>query len=712
MRIDRARIQRRAASTPGGRARRARRASHHGVLWLAVTLALGLLFSPAASASASAGVKRSCGAAPPPGHAACMAMRLLVGPSSSAVAQPDATRAAGPTAITNNKPFAGFLTPARLHEAYDLPTETAAGSTQTIAVVDAFNDPTAEADLAVYDKQFGLAPCTTANGCFKKVNQEGATSPLPQNEGGWATEISIDVQMARAICASCHILLVEAKTEEVSDLGLGVNAAVKAGATEISNSYGATEQATYSGLAKADYDHPGIAIVASSGDCGYLNKLCPEDSVGANFPASSPDVLSVGGTSLIESSGAWSSTAWEEGGSGCSDLFSAALWQSGLSSFHATGCTDNRAIADVSAIGDPNTGVDIYDSTPEEPGAPTGWGVWGGTSVAAPIVASELALAGGALGVSYPASTIYSHYGDPQALSDVTAGSNGTCGGATICKAIAGFDGPTGVGSPIGLKAFAVSGTPESTSPPSISGATEQGQTLTEHHGEWTGQPTSYAYQWERCEPSGIGCQPIAGATATTYTLTATDIGSAIRVRETAANSIDSESADSPVTATVLSDLPSITAFAPSAGITGSVVTVTGTGLGTATQVLVGKLAASFTVVSPTKIEVTVPSGATSGKVAITTTHGAATSKAKYAVTLSIKSFKATSSGTIVSIKGVGFNSSSTVELGGVPAASVTLSSKSKLKATVPAGAASGPITVTNSAAPIGTVSSAASFTP
>jgi subtilase family serine protease len=674
-------------------------------------LILALLFSSVASAARA---KRACSASPPPGRAACMAMRLLIGPSSSSAAQPNAgLRAAGSSAaITNSKPFPGYLTPVRLHEAYALPNETAAGASQTIAVVDAFNDPTAEADLAVYDKQFGLAECTSENGCFKKVDQEGNTSPLPKNEGGWATEISIDVQMAHAICQNCHILLVETKSEEFSDLGTGVNTAAKAGATEISNSYGGTETGSYTSLNSTYFNHPGIVVAASSGDCGYYNKLCPEDTVGANFPADSPDVLAVGGTSLTESSGVWTSTVWQEGGSGCSTVFSAAPWQSEVGGFSAAGCGSGRAIADVAAIGDPNTGVDLYDSTPEEPGAPTGWGVWGGTSVAAPIVTSEFALAGGAFGVSYPASTIYSHAGEPEALLDVTAGTNGTCGTSTICKATSGFDGPTGLGSPIGLQAFAIAGTPQSVSPPTVTGVAEQGQTLTEHHGEWTGSPTSFSYQWERCDNTGNGCQTISGASATTYTLAAADIGSTVRVRETAHNSLGSGSADSAVIQTIVSNVPSIAGFNPTSGITGSTFTVTGTGFDTTNEVQLGKLTASFTVIAPTKLEVTIPDGAANGKLAVITAHGSTTSKAKFTVTLAIKSFKASGKGTEVTIKGTGFNSSSTVAFGGVQAASVTVSSKSKIKATVPAGAMAGPITVTNTVAPVGTVSSAASFTP
>ena len=181
------------------------------------------------------------------------------------------------------------MTPQLLHAAYALPDETPASSLQTVAVVDAFDDPTAEADLDVYDKQFGLPPCTSANGCFHKVNESGNASPLPHKQGEWAGEISIDVQMARAVCQSCKILLVEASSEEFSDLGAAVNAAAKAGATEISNSYGGAEEHSYTSLAATYFDHPGIVLAASSGDCGYLNKACPGEATGANFPADSPE---------------------------------------------------------------------------------------------------------------------------------------------------------------------------------------------------------------------------------------------------------------------------------------------------------------------------------------------------------------------------------------------------------------------------------------
>ena len=678
---------------------------------------LCLLAGPVAGAAAH-GFRHVC-TKRRPGHAVCTAERLLLAaqspspsspsPSKAALAARVGARRAG-AVIDAKKPYAGYLTPERLHDAYALPAETAAAATQTIALVDAFDDPTAEADLAVYDEQFGLPECTSANGCFRKVNQEGAAAPLPKEEGGWAGEISIDVQMAHAICENCHILLVETNNESLANLGAGVDAAVAQGATVVSNSYDETESPSDATIAAADYDHPGVPVLAASGDCGYLNADCSQLRPGAAFPASAPGVVAVGGTSLSESGGVWTSTVWREGGSGCSSVFEAGPWQSEVADFAATGCGIGRAVADVSAIGDPNTGVDIYDSTPEKAKGPTGWGVWGGTSVASPIVAGEFGLAGGGLGVTDPAATLYGHFGQAGALVDVTSGSNGECAGATICSAGGGFDGPSGVGSPVGLEAFALAGNPTSTSPPTISGVAEVGETLEEHQGDWTGAPTGFTYQWERCGFAGTNCHQIASATGSGYTVAEGDIGSTLRVRETAHNASGPGSAESATVGPVASATPAISGFASSSGITGSRFIVEGAALDTAAEVTLGSSPASFTVLSPSRLEVIVPDGAKTGKVAVTTAHGSVTSKAKFTVTLSITSFKATGRSS-VSIKGVGFTSSSTVAFDGTPASFTFISAK-KLKATIPAGAGSGPITVTNNLAPAGTVSSALSFTP
>jgi hypothetical protein len=599
---------------------------------------LGFIFALGSSPAASAAdahprfrVHRLCHT-PSPGAAACLGMKLVPASLTSADLRASADRqskqqaGAARPAVSVKSPFPGFLTPERLHAAYSLPAATRSSSLQTIAVVDAFDDPTAEADLDVYDKQFGLPACTSANGCFRKINEAGNASPLPHKNGEWGGEISIDVQMARAVCPACRIVLAEASSEEFSDLGATVNAAASAGATVISNSYGGPEDGSFTGLNSSYFNHPGVVVTASSGDCGYLNQACARDARAANFPADSPNVVAVGGTSLTSSGEAWTSTAWDEGGSGCSVVFSAAPWQSSAAGFPATGCGNGRSIADVSAIGDPETGVDVYDSTPEGNGDPTGWGVWGGTSVSSPIVAAEFALAGGAQGVSYPAATLYSHLGDPSALYDVVSGSNGSCAGASSCEALTGYDGPTGVGSPLGLGAFV----------------------------------------------------PAAGKE-------------------------EEEVAEGPLT---------FTGFTPAAAITSATVTINGSALSGVSEVLFGKLPASFTVISPAQIEATVPNGAKPAKITLVSSSASVTNKAKFTPTFSITGFSPASAaaGKLVSIKGVGFTSSSSVAFNGVPASSVSFISSKKLKAAVPASAGSGPITVTNTAAPAGTVTSAGSF--
>jgi subtilase family serine protease len=254
-----------------GTARRARRERHAARRALTIALPLAIVLASMLVASATAlPTRNACDAPRQPGRARCLAVQLLVPPSGSA--QPFVAPRAGRSALPQGKPEPGFQTPTSLRELYDLPEETAAGSTQTIAVVDAFDDPTIESDLGVYSKEFGLPPCTSANGCFKKVNQKGQSSPLPPVNRGWASEITIDVEMAHAVCQTCSVVLVEAKSEEFSDLAEGVNAAVKLGANEISNSYGSTEETGLSELESSSYNHPGVVLTVSSGDCGYLNR--------------------------------------------------------------------------------------------------------------------------------------------------------------------------------------------------------------------------------------------------------------------------------------------------------------------------------------------------------------------------------------------------------------------------------------------------------
>jgi subtilase family serine protease len=682
--------------------------------------ALALVTSTAASASLSQSAFRAqqlCNL-PQPGSAGCLGIRLISTSLTNADLKANAVRqtaeaAHGVTpAVTNKSPIAGGLTPAQLHAAYALPTATFPATQQTVAVVDAYNDPTAEADLAVYDKEFGLPACTSSNGCFKKLNQEGKSSPLPTTEGGWATEISLDVQMAHAICQSCHVLLVEAANSSFAALGAAVNTAVKAGATEVSNSYGGAEAAGSSAY-NGPYEHPGIVITASAGDCGYFNEACGGTEA-ANFPASSPDVVAVGGTSLNKSGESWSSTVWAGSGSGCSIAFTAPLWQSGVANFSATACGSGRSVGDVAAVANPYTGVDVYDSTPSG-GDPTGWGVWGGTSAASPVIAAEFGLAGGSQGVEFPAATLYSHIGESGDLYDVVSGSNGSCTGATACEAAVGYDGPTGVGSPVGLGAFALAATPTNSSSPSISGTAEEGQALTLTHGAWSNKPTAYSDHWLLCNAAGASCAEISGATGATYTLPAAAVGSTVRVQEIASNASGAGSpAVSSATGAIISNAPVVTSFTPSSAVTGSTVTITGTAFTGASQVRFDGVKATYTVSSSTQIEATVPNGVHAGTVAVTTKVGTGTSKTAFTPSLSVESFSPTKAapGASVTITGVGFSSSSKVSFGEVAATSVTYVSASKtLKVTVPAGAHTGTITVTNASAPSASATSATSFT-
>jgi len=319
--------------------------------------------------------------------------------------------------------------PADLRSAYNL---TATGS-GTVAIVDAYDDPTAEQDLNTYRSQFGISPtaCTTANGCFRKVNQTGGTT-YPRADSGWSQEISLDVDMVAAICPGCKILLVEANTPSMSDLGTAVNEAAALGANAISNSYGANEfssETSYDGY----YNHPGIAVTVSSGDSGY----------GVEFPAASQYVTSVGGTTLKKdatTTRGWTETAWSGAGSGCSAYEPKPAAQPYVGC--GTSTSPRRMVADVSAVANPNTGVAVYDN---------GWLVFGGTSVASPVIAATYLLSGNA--ASYSNAYPYSH---TAFLNDVTSGINGHCRRvpALFCTAGPGYDGPTGLGTPNGTGAF------------------------------------------------------------------------------------------------------------------------------------------------------------------------------------------------------------------------------------------------------------------
>jgi hypothetical protein len=458
-------------------------------------------------------------------------------------------------AAARGRPSAALpgLTPAQLHAAYELPASTGASASQTIALIEIGGDPTLESDLAVYDERYGLPECTRANGCLRVVNQRGSERDLP-TDAFRSGETSIDVQEAHAICQNCRILVVEgdpASDNPIEQVGLGVDVAVADGATEVSiciELYAdATEAAEAAFLIEANekyFNHPGVAITVASGDCGYDETNDPEHWQFCegirwrypSFPAKSPTVVGVGGTSLTRRAGAWQSAVWAQGGSGCSATFAAPLWQVAVAGWSATGCGSERLDVDVAADADPTTGASIYDSTPAGDWPSAGWGVAGGTSAASPIVAGEFALAGGARGVAYPAQTLYAHAGDGSAFEEVTEGSNGACAGATVCRAAVGYDGPSGLGSPLGLWAFSLPGAPTGVSLPSISGVAAPGHTLTAHGATWTNGPTWLGYQWEACNRAGTDCLPIQGATAARFTVADSDVGKTIQLMQTVGN--------------------------------------------------------------------------------------------------------------------------------------------------------------------------------
>ena len=358
-------------------------------------------------------------------------VRVCEGPERPGIARCHArvvTDAAGRTienVVKRNLLPAGYG-PADLQAAYNIPAD--AGSPATvIAIVDAYGYINAEADLAIYRATFGLPPCTTANGCFTKYNQSGQQGNYPYQNTGWAQETALDLDMASAACPKCKIILVQARSATYANLAAAVNTAAALGAHVISNSYGGGESGTQS--YEAAYNHPGVAITVSTGDSGY----------GAQFPATSPHVIAAGGTSLRVAGTArgWSETAWNGSGSGCSDVYPKPAWQTDPS-------CPRRMEADVSAVADPSTGVAVY--------APSGshsasWQVYGGTSVAAPLI-------GGIYGANGDAVVSGSLYADRSALFDVISGSNGTCGVHYYCHADVGYDGPTGLGTPDGLTAF------------------------------------------------------------------------------------------------------------------------------------------------------------------------------------------------------------------------------------------------------------------
>jgi hypothetical protein len=496
-----------------------RRGRHHGRgaaarPWAAAALCAALLGGLAAGAAASPGNVAGgregdgfhthsgaggevdvnvCSDAVAPGVARCLSrVRTDNEARSARPARPGSQLSARAAVLGNN----GAYDPPFLQAAYNLSSAaSSAGGGETVAIVDAYDDPTAAADLAYYRSFFGLPPCST--GCFTKVNELGNASPLPKADAGWAQEISLDLDMVSAVCPHCTILLVEATSASFADLGVAV-ATAAAHANAVSNSYGGPE---FAGETSFDsyYNHSGVAVTVSSGDSGY----------GVEYPAASRYVTSVGGTSLYQATSGGSrnatETAWSGAGSGCSVYEPKPAWQTDA------GCS-MRTVADVSADADPNTGVWAYDS------GTRGWAIFGGTSVASPITASTYALAG-----NTAAPDLVARLYAGGNLNDITSGSNGSCSGSYLCTAGPGYDGPTGMGTPNTPSAFGGGGAPAPTAPGAPTGLTAApGDTQVSL--AWTapttngGSPVTAYKVYRGTTPGGESATPVATVAATGYT--------------------------------------------------------------------------------------------------------------------------------------------------------------------------------------------------
>jgi streptogramin lyase len=565
----------------------------------------------------------------------CMAIRVPTVPASSADASEILLEGSGKL---------GGLDPKDLREASDLPAT--GGSSQTVAIVDAYNDPDAQSDLEEYRKEYKVyfngteTKCTETNGCFKKIDVAGETekeseakhTAFPAENPGWSGEISLDLDMVSAACPECHILLVEANEEGIANLGPAEEEAVAKKPTEITNSWGHVEYAEET-IKDRYFDHPGVPIFAAGGDVLY-NGCEGQHGAGICYPAASPYVISVGGVKLTRKSENWTAPfeeVWKEEatnlgtGSGCSKYEPKPPGQKELPAEDSY--CEHRLDNDVAAEASRESAVSVYDTYDG------GWENFGGTSAATPFVAGVEAHATSAtqlLGAN-------AFYKKPSMLFDVTNGNNGTCTPPAkdeyFCTAETGYDGPTGEGTPdnvftsiapaaatgfatnvklteatlngivnpngattkyyfqygtteaygkttaeasvsagtsdleeskaiTGLKEgttyyfrFVVTNSngttyglnqvlattiipPENTVLPAASPETpDQAVPESTTTGTWANEPTSYAYQWERCNATGGECAAISGATASTYTPSEADVEHTLVAKVTARNS-------------------------------------------------------------------------------------------------------------------------------------------------------------------------------
>jgi subtilase family serine protease len=381
------------------------------------------------SASPASGMRRACAWPPAPGTDSCFALYQPQTSVNRAIARGLSGKVARPEG----------LTPKEIESAYRLPVNRQ--SHQTVAVSIAYNTPHLAYYLRVYRKYFGLPPCTVKSGCFRVVNQYGGRKKLPPSGrlSGWDLEVTLDVSMISVACPHCHILVVEANNPNLGPLGMTDKTAARLGAQVISNSYGQPEN----GLAMTyahDYRLKHHTVVVASGDSGFTS---------ANFPANLATVTAVGGTELTRSHDrrGWRESVWNNyvgaGSSGCSAYVRRPAWQ------HRVQCP-GRTIADVAAVA---WNVPIYNKA---------WGGWvtvGGTSVAAPLIAGIYGLAGN--GATATTKNLYQH---PRSFNHIGIGNNAwdfapispklRCGNDYLCVATRGYNAPTGLGTPDGIRAF------------------------------------------------------------------------------------------------------------------------------------------------------------------------------------------------------------------------------------------------------------------
>ncbi len=633
----------------------------------------------ALSAAPSATQPYAACAPKPAGVASCQAVIVPAG------AKLDSMSAGAASPATGGVDGSG-LAPADLQSAYKLPSSTG-GSGQTVAVVDAYNDPTAESDLAAYRSAYDLPSCTTAGGCFDKVNQTGGKSYPPQpdsEQGDWPVEESLDLDMVSAVCPNCHIMLVEASSAGMEDLSTAENEAAKLGAGEISNSWASFEFEGETAWDK-DFDHPGIPITFASGDWGYDND---EYSAGVpSYPAASPYVIAVGGTNLVEAgnSRGWSETVWSRSGSGCSVFEPKPSYQKD------TGCS-KRTTNDIAAAAED---LSIYDTSgTTDEGKLSGWYTVGGTSAATPIIAAYEALSGSETRTEGAAA----FYKNPSSFFAVTSGSNGSCDGSYLCTGGSGYRGPTGVGTPDGVISAS---TPP---PPAISVSS-----VSPREGSTAGatQVTIKGSGFLKGATVKIGAKASSVTVHSETEITAKTAAGAAGGDEVIVTDTNGTSSDGPQFTYVAPPKPFASSISPSEGPTraGTAVTIYGSGFLAGATVKIGGRATSVKVLSSSEITAKTPSSpAGSYEVIVTDANGVSSEGPSYtyvappppSVSSITPSEGSTAGASKVTIYGSGFLAGATVKIGG-RATSVKVLSSSEITAKTPSHAAgSDEVTVTD----------------